>query len=100
MRLPAALPADHDDDHGGAVRHAADRARLRRRRGAAPAARHRGGRRPRVSQLLTLYITPVIYLLLEEFGTRIGAGRREAVPVSAADGPMAAHPQPTRTAAE
>ena len=29
--LPAALPPDHDDDDGGAVRHAADRARLRRR---------------------------------------------------------------------
>ena len=30
--LPRALPADHDDDHGGADGHAADRARLRRRR--------------------------------------------------------------------
>ena len=31
-RLPAALPPDHDDHGGGAVRHAAHRARLRRRR--------------------------------------------------------------------
>ena len=38
-----------------------------------------------VSQLLTLFITPAVYLLLEEFGTRIGAGRREAVPVSTTD---------------
>ena len=36
--LPGALPADHDDDDGGADGHAADRARLgRRRRGAAAA---------------------------------------------------------------
>ena len=45
--VPAALPADHDDDHGGAVRHAADRGRLGRRRRAAPAAGPRRGRRPR-----------------------------------------------------
>jgi hypothetical protein len=43
--LPAAFPADHDDDVRGDLRRAADRARHRRRRGAAPAARHRGGRR-------------------------------------------------------
>mgnify|MGYP003694329001 CR=1 FL=1 len=40
-----ALPADHDDHHGGADGHAADRARTRRRRGIAAAARSRGGRR-------------------------------------------------------
>ena len=45
--LPAALPADHDDDHGGAVRHAADRGRLGRRRRAAPAAGSRRRRRAR-----------------------------------------------------
>ncbi len=43
-----ALPADHDDDRLGDRRHAADRDRRRRQRGVAPAARHRGGRRPRV----------------------------------------------------
>ena len=34
-----ALPPDHDDHHGRADGHAADRARLRRRRRVAPAAR-------------------------------------------------------------
>ena len=43
--LPAALPADHDDDVRRDLRHAADRARHRRGRRAAPAARHRRGRR-------------------------------------------------------
>ena len=44
--LPAALPADHDDDHGGVARRAAARDRHGRRRRAAPAARHRDRRRP------------------------------------------------------
>ena len=35
--LPGPLPADHDDHDGGAVRHAADRARARRRRRGAAA---------------------------------------------------------------
>ena len=41
----AALPADHDDDHGGAARRAAARARARHGIGAAPAARLHHGRR-------------------------------------------------------
>jgi HAE1 family hydrophobic/amphiphilic exporter-1 len=53
-----------------------------------------------VSQLLTLYITPAVYVLLEEFGTRIGAGRRESIPGSESEAPEAAEPSPVRTAAE
>ncbi len=45
-RLHPALPPDHDDDLCRAHGRAADRPRRRRQRGAAPAARHRGGRRP------------------------------------------------------
>ncbi len=43
--LPAALPADHDDDHGGDARRAAAGDRHGRRRRASPAARHRHRRR-------------------------------------------------------
>jgi HAE1 family hydrophobic/amphiphilic exporter-1 len=39
-----------------------------------------------VSQLLTLYITPAIYLLMERLGTRLGAGRREHIPASTEKG--------------
>ena len=45
--LPAALPPHHDDDGGRPVRHAADRAGLRRRRGCPPAPGPRSGRRSR-----------------------------------------------------
>ena len=44
---PVALPSDHDDDFRRDLRHAADRARHRRRRRVAPAARRRRGRRAR-----------------------------------------------------
>src|ERR1035437_2288427 len=44
--LPAALPADHDDHRGSAVRDAAHRAGLWRRRRRPPAARPRRSRRP------------------------------------------------------
>ncbi len=75
--LPAALPADHDDDDGRDARRAAAGAgRGRRRRDAAPA-RHRDRRRALlVSQLLTLYTTPVVYLYLDRF--RLWATRARA----------------------
>ena len=48
--VPGALPPDHDDDDGGAGRHAADRAGLGRRRRGAPAARPGRRRRPASSR--------------------------------------------------
>ena len=74
------VPADHDDDDGGAHGRAPDRARLRR--GSAT-------RRPlgvavvgglAFSQLVTLYVTPVFYTYLDELQTwfESSAERRRA----------------------
>jgi HAE1 family hydrophobic/amphiphilic exporter-1 len=49
-----------------------------------------------VSQLLTLYITPSVYLFMEWVGSKLGAGRREHIP-AAEEAPPAAEP---RAAAE
>ena len=66
--LPAALPADHDDDHGGACS-----ARFRWRSAWATAASFDSRSASRssedliLSQVLTLYSTPVIYLYMDRF---------------------------------
>ncbi|HEX5998620.1 MAG TPA: efflux RND transporter permease subunit [Hyphomicrobiaceae bacterium] len=44
-----------------------------------------------VSQLLTLYITPSVYLFMEWVGSKLGAGRREHIP--AAEPVLEARPQ-------
>jgi HAE1 family hydrophobic/amphiphilic exporter-1 len=48
-----------------------------------------------VSQLLTLYITPAVYLFMEWIGAKLGAGRREHIPPA-----ETALPADTRAAAE
>jgi HAE1 family hydrophobic/amphiphilic exporter-1 len=76
-RRHAALPADHDDHHGGAARRrAADAgqgtgAEIRQPLGYAMV----GGLL--VSQALTLFTTPVVYLYLDRLSKWLGAGSRK-----------------------
>ena len=66
--LPAALPPDHDDDDGGDAGRAC---RWRSARATAPRCAGRSASPSSaaciVSQMLTLYTTPVVYLYLDRF---------------------------------
>ena len=75
--LPAALPADPDDHDGGDPRRLRADVLARRRLRAAPAARLRDGRRAALSQVLTLFTTPVVYLYLDRLQSWL-AGTRHA----------------------
>ena len=70
--LPRAVPADHDDDARGDPRRPAPGLRDGVRRGTAVASGHHDHRRPRLSQVLTIYTTPVIYLMLDRLKPRPG----------------------------
>ena len=73
----AALPPDHDDDDGGVARRVAADARHRRGLGIAPSARHHASSAVLiVSQVLTLFTTPVIYLAFDRLARRFGRTAR------------------------
>ena len=88
--LPAALPADHDDDDGRAARRPAARAGSRHRaRSCAGRSASRSSAGCSLSQVLTLYTTPVIYLFFDSLGAapRVAcraAGDRESEHVARA----------------
>ena len=91
------LPPDHHDDAGGRHGRGADRAGLGRRRREPPAAGPGHRRRAdRVSQFITLYVTPVIYLYLELFQEKVLDRIRISAPTRPRTSwpPMAGRPRP------
>ncbi len=90
--VPAPLPADHDDDDGGAPRRPAARARHRAwgpSCGGRSASRIVGGLL--ISQVLTLYTTPVVYLYMDRLG-RVARRSRQPVEDAGRRAPRAGRP--------
>ena len=78
--LHAALPADPDDHDGGAARRRADDARHRRRaRRSASRSATPSSAASLVSQLLTLYTTPVVYIYLDRLQTWLFGKQKPAI---------------------
>ena len=72
----AALPSHHDDDHGGALRRIAAGHRHGRGLGTAQAAGITIVGGLIVSQMLTLFTTPVVYLFFDRLQWRVMKLRR------------------------
>ena len=82
--LHPALPADPDDHDGGAARRRADDARHRRRaRRCASRSATPSSAASLLSQLLTLYTTPVVYIYLDRLQTWLFGKQKPAAQDSA-----------------
>ncbi len=84
--LSPALPPDHHDDVCGAARRLAADARARHRLGASPAARAtQWSVASLLSQVLTLFTTPVVYLYLDRQADDSAAAVAEHLGLARAD---------------